>query len=54
MLKRLIGYLDMRVFLTFYTCSLTPLESNLTKVTWVKEFEGVTPLRAQIFLIIYK
>jgi len=27
-------YLDLRVFLTFYTCSLTPLEPNLTAVAW--------------------
>jgi len=32
MLKKLIAYLDLRVFLTFHTCSLTPLEPNLTEV----------------------
>jgi hypothetical protein len=31
MLKKLIGYLNMRIFLTFYTCSLTPLESVESK-----------------------
>jgi hypothetical protein len=34
MLKKLIAYLDLRVFLTFHTCSLTPLEPNLTVVAW--------------------
>ena len=27
-------YLDLMVFLTFHTCSLTPLEPNLTVVAW--------------------
>jgi hypothetical protein len=27
-------YLDLRVFSTFHTCSLTPLESNMTAVAW--------------------
>ena len=27
-------YLDLRVFSTFHTCSLTPLELNLTAMTW--------------------
>ena len=30
-------YLDLRVFLTFHTCSLTPLEPNLTAVAWRKK-----------------
>ena len=39
MLKKLMAYLDIRVFLTFYTCSLISLESNLTEVAWkTKEF----------------
>ena len=25
-----MAYLDLRIFLTFHTCSLTPLEPNLT------------------------
>jgi len=40
----------MRVFLTFYTCILTPLESNLTEVVYmVKEFGAVTSVTAQLF-----
>ena len=27
-------YLDLRVFLTFHTCSLTTLEPKLTAVAW--------------------
>ena len=30
--KKLMTYLDLRVFLTFYTSSLTTLEPNLTAV----------------------
>ena len=30
--KKLMAYLDLIVFSTFYTCNLTPLESNLTAV----------------------
>ena len=33
MLKKLMAYLDLRVFLTFHTYNLTPLELNLTAVT---------------------
>jgi hypothetical protein len=34
MLKKLIAYLDLRIFLTFHTCCLTPLEPSLTAVAW--------------------
>ena len=33
-LKKLITYLELRIFSTFHTCSLTPLEPNLTAVAW--------------------
>ena len=50
MLKKLIAYLDTRVFLTFYAHSLTPLEPNLTEVAWrAKEFTAVAPVRTQLF-----
>jgi len=32
MLKKLITYLAFKVFWTFHTRGLTPLESNLTKM----------------------
>ena len=32
-LKKLMAYLDLRVFFTFHICSLTALESKLTVVT---------------------
>ena len=32
--KKLMTYLDLRVFLTFHTYGLTPLEPNLTVVAW--------------------
>ena len=34
MLKKLMIYLGLRVFLTFHTCSLTTLEPKLTAVAW--------------------
>jgi len=34
MLKKLIAYSHIRVFFTFHTRSLTPLEPNLTVVAW--------------------
>jgi hypothetical protein len=41
----------MRVFLTFYTRGLTPLELNLKEVTWrAKEFRVVAPIRTELFL----
>jgi hypothetical protein len=50
MLKKLIAYLDLRVYLTFYARSLTPLEPNLTEVAWrEKEFRAVAPIRTQLF-----
>jgi len=43
-------YLDLRAFLTFYTCSLTPLEPNLTAVTWrAKKVETVALKTAEFF-----
>jgi hypothetical protein len=40
--KKIIAYLDLRVFLTFHTCSLTPLEPNLTAVAWTaKKFKAM-------------
>ena len=33
-LKKLMTYLDLRVFSTFHTCSLTALEPKLTTVAW--------------------
>ena len=32
--KKLMTYLDLRVFSTFYTCRLTALELKLTAVAW--------------------
>ena len=47
--KNLIAGSDQRVFLTFHTCSLTPLEPNLTEVAWrAKEFRAVAPMRTQL------
>ena len=34
MLKKLMTYLDLRVFLTFHPDSLTALEPRLTAVAW--------------------
>ena len=34
MLKKLMTYLDLRVFSTFHTCSLRALEPKLTAVAW--------------------
>ena len=34
MLKKLITYLDLRVFSSFHTYSLTALEPKLTEVAW--------------------
>ena len=34
MLKKLITYLDLRVFSSFHTCSLAALEPKLTEVAW--------------------
>ena len=34
MLKKLMTYLDLRVFSTFHTCSLTALKPRLTAVAW--------------------
>jgi hypothetical protein len=50
MLKKLIAYSDLMVFLTFHTRGLTPLEPNLTEVVWrAKEFRAVAPVRTQLF-----
>ena len=50
MLEKLIAYLDLMVFLTFCTRSLTPLEPNLTEVALgAKEFRAVAPVRTQLF-----
>ena len=50
MLKKLIAYLDLRVFSTIHTRSLTPLEPNMTEVAWrAKEFRAVTPVRTRFF-----
>jgi len=32
--KKIIIYLNLRVFLSFHTCSLTVLEPKLTEVAW--------------------
>ena len=50
MLKKLIANLDPRVFLTFHTRSLTPLEPNLTEVAWrAKKFRAVAHVKTQLF-----
>ena len=42
MSKKLIAYLDLRVFWIFHNRGLTPLEPNLTEVAWrAKEFTAV-------------
>ena len=38
-------YLDLRVFLTFHTCSLTPLEPKLTAVAWRAQKVGAVALK---------
>ena len=49
--KKIMAYLDLRVFLTFNTCSLTPLESNLTAVAWraTKKVGAVALKSAELF-----
>jgi 16S rRNA C967 or C1407 C5-methylase (RsmB/RsmF family) len=49
MLKKLITYLDLRVFLTFHTCTLTPLEPNLTVVAWRAKKFGAVALKSTKF-----
>jgi len=46
-----MAYLDLRIFLTFHTYSLTPLELNLTVVTWrAKKNVGAVALKsAELF-----
>jgi hypothetical protein len=51
MLKKFIAYLDLRVFSIFHTCSLTPLEPNLTAVAWkaTKKIRAVALKSAELF-----
>jgi len=50
MLKKIITYSNLRVFLTFYARGLTSLELNLTEVACrAKEFRAVALMRTQLF-----
>ena len=48
--KKLMTYLDIRVFSTFHTCSLTAFEPKLTAVAWRAQKVGAVPLKtAELF-----
>ena len=48
--KKLMTYLDIRVFLTFYTYSLTALKPKLTAVAWrAQKVEAVVLKTAELF-----
>ena len=51
MWKKLMTYLDIRVFLTFHTCSLTVLELKVTAVAWMakKKIRAVMLKTAELF-----
>ena len=42
-------YLDLRVFLSFYTCLLTSLEPNLTTVAWRAKIIAMVVESIQLF-----